>query len=93
MHVSCTCPKCQRHWQYFRLQDDSVGYCIRMPNNECEDPLLYWERANTCPRCAGFSTQLLQPSDLAWLGIGDSVRVAYFMDTEESTESLPSSSS
>ena len=92
MHVSCTCPKCQRHWQYFRLQDDSVGYCIRLPDNVCEDPLLYWERANTCPRCAGFPAQL-KVSDLAWLGISDDVRIAFFMDAEEPSESLPSSAS
>ena len=83
MHVSCTCPKCGRHWQYFRLNGNrpSVGYCIRLPNNRCDDPELYWDKDGTCPRCAGFGLHLL-PADLAWLGILDEADEAFFMDTE-----------
>lgn len=82
MNITRTCSKCQRRWQYFRLQNDSVGYCIRLPNGRCEDPLLYWKEGGICPRCAGFSNQLRSP-DLVWLGIRDGDRVAYFMDVED----------
>ena len=84
MLITCTCPLCFNHWQYLRIE--GIGFCIRLAENECDDPDLLWGGGATklrCPKCIGLSPErgaYLSVSDLLWMGFSGQTGGAIFMD-------------